>query len=74
MKSFYSNLFKNILLIFASLIFILLLFEIFLRLFMPQIFEIHPPGLYMENQAVGYTHTPYYEGYIEREEFKNYIR
>lgn len=52
----------------------LILFEVFLRLFKPQIFEIHPQGMYAANPRAGYVLNPGFNGSIKREEFTQYFR
>jgi lysophospholipase L1-like esterase len=44
--------------------------EGFLRLAKPQIFEVHPPGMYTADPEVGYVLTPGYEGYVTRPEYR----
>jgi hypothetical protein len=70
---FRSTTFKNLALLFASLVLVLVVFEILVRVFSPQIFEIHPPGLYAVDEDVGYTLTPGFAGHIEREEFRSQV-
>jgi lysophospholipase L1-like esterase len=41
-----------------------------LRLFSPQIFPVHPKGMYQIDQAVGYVLTPGYQGKIQRAEYE----
>ncbi len=43
--------------------------ELLLRFLRPQIFEIHPPGMYVEDPVLGYTLTPTFSGTIQRSEF-----
>jgi lysophospholipase L1-like esterase len=47
-----------------------MLSEIFLRIFLPQIFEIHPPGMYTADPEAGYVLTPGFHGTIKRAEFE----
>lgn len=60
----------NGLLITASLFVAIVLAEIFLRLFLPQIFAIHPPGIYIIDPEIGYVLKPGFRGVIQRAEFK----
>lgn len=68
-----SQFLKNLALVLGSMLFVLVVFELFLRLFSPQIFDVHPRGMYVPNQDVGYVLATDFEGYIEREEFKSRI-
>jgi hypothetical protein len=60
---------KNLALLIGSLFFVLVVFEVLVRVFSPQVFEIHPRGMYSEDEDVGYALTPGFEGRLEREEF-----
>jgi hypothetical protein len=46
---------------------------LYLKFFSPQIFDIHPKGLYRFDKDVGYVLNPGFEGIIQREEFKTKI-
>lgn len=48
--------------------------ELFLRTLRPQIFDIHPPGMYTEHPELGYVLTPDFEGTIQRSEFATPVR
>lgn len=48
--------------------------ELFLRLVRPQIFDIHPPGMYTEHPDLGYLLTPEFAGTIRRSEFAAPVR
>jgi lysophospholipase L1-like esterase len=48
--------------------------EVGLRLFRPQVFPVHPPGLYVLDPAVGYRLAPGFEGVLERSEYRHEIR
>jgi lysophospholipase L1-like esterase len=48
--------------------------EVGLRLFRPQIFALHPPGLYVADPAVGYVLAPGFEGKLRRAEFHTQVR
>jgi len=65
-----SQIFKNSFLVIASLLIAMLLSEMFFRLFLPQTFEVHPPGMYAGDQEVGYVLTPGFKGTIRRAEFE----
>lgn len=43
--------------------------ELFLRLVLPQIFDVHPQGMYVEDEAVGYVLKPGFSGVLARPEF-----
>ena len=63
---------KLLLIIFGfSLSFFIL--EIGLRLFSPQIFAVHPPGLYSVDPDVGYVLTPDFQGELVRPEFDTVV-
>jgi len=47
--------------------------EIGIRLFFPQVFPPHPPGLYTEDSLVGFVLTPGFEGRHERPEFSTEV-
>jgi lysophospholipase L1-like esterase len=51
------------------LCFFLGLAEAGLRLFYPQVFPVHPEGMYQIDQAAGYVLTPGYQGNIKRVEY-----
>lgn len=55
------------------LVILLLLPEIFLRIFFPQVFPVHPAGMYTEDQKVGYVLTPGFSGVLQRAEFQTKI-
>jgi hypothetical protein len=48
--------------------------ELLLRFLRPQIFDIHPPGMYTEDPVLGYTLTPNFTGTIQRSEFTVPVR
>lgn len=48
--------------------------EILLLFLRPQVFQIHPPGMYQEDSELGYTLTPAFEGTIRRSEFTVSLR
>ena len=60
----------NVVLMGASLLVAALGAEILLRVMKPQIFDIHPQGMYVADPSVGYLMTPGYAGVIERSEYK----
>jgi lysophospholipase L1-like esterase len=64
-----SQAFKNLALVAGSVLFVFALFEVFLRLFHPQVFEVHPQGMYLADDEAGYVLAPNFEGTIERAEF-----
>jgi len=47
--------------------------EIGIRLFFPQVFPPHPPGLYVEDPVVGFVLTPGFEGRHQRPEFSTEV-
>jgi lysophospholipase L1-like esterase len=51
----------------------LVLGEVTLRVLSPQIFPIHPPGLYEEDSDVGYVLTPGFRGSVRRAEFDSLV-
>jgi lysophospholipase L1-like esterase len=68
-----KNAVLKIVLIVSGLLLAFLLMEGFLRLFYPQIFPVHPPGMYIEDPEIGYVLTPGYSGELERAEFRTPI-
>lgn len=60
----------KIFLVLVSIMITLLAGEVFLRFAKPQIFEVHPKGMYMTDPDVGYVLAPGFEGYTTRSEFK----
>ena len=48
--------------------------EILLRILRPQIFEVHPRGMYLQHPTLGYTLAPDFEGTIRRSEFTVPVR
>ena len=52
----------KIALVLGSVLVALLVIEGFLRLAKPQIFELHPPGMYVADPDVGYVLTRGFEG------------
>ncbi|MDQ2691184.1 MAG: SGNH/GDSL hydrolase family protein, partial [Chloroflexota bacterium] len=58
----------------SGLLFAMLLAEGYLRLFQPQIFPVHPQGLYTEDPDIGYVLTPGYSGELVRSEFHTSIQ
>jgi len=65
---------SNLLLVGASMLFAVLCGEAALSLFLPQIFDVHPRGMYIEDPDVGYRLTPGFSGTIERSEFRQRFR
>jgi len=65
---------RNLVLIGASMLFAVLCGEVALRLFLPQIFDVHPRGMYIEDPDVGYRLTPNFSGVINRSEFSQRFR
>lgn len=59
----------NLLLVAGSLAIGLLGAELCLRFASPQIFDIHPRGMYVTDDAVGYVLTPGFSGILSRPEF-----
>jgi lysophospholipase L1-like esterase len=64
---------QKLLLIIGGLVAACFIAELALRVFSPQIFELHPRGMYRVDSAVGYTLTPGFEGYITRPEFRTLV-
>jgi lysophospholipase L1-like esterase len=62
--------FQNILLILGGVTIAFLLTEVFLRTVRPQIFDVHPPGMYSQNLEIGYVPTPDFIGEIVHSEFR----
>jgi lysophospholipase L1-like esterase len=60
----------KILLVLVSIVFTLLAGEVFLRFTKPQIFEVHPKGMYMPDPDVGYVLAAGFEGFMIRSEFQ----
>lgn len=60
---------QNGLLLLASLLLALGLGEVALRRWMPQIFPVHPPGLYTTDAEIGYVLTPGFHGRLQRAEY-----
>ena len=60
----------NLLLLAFSLLFALVCGEFILRIAKPQIFDVHPQGMYVEDPSVGYLLTPGFAGLMERSEFR----
>lgn len=44
--------------------------EVVLRLALPQAFDVHPPGMYVEDSTVGYVLTPGFTSTMRRAEFR----
>jgi lysophospholipase L1-like esterase len=63
--------FSTALLVVASLTLSLIAAEIGLRLALPQVFDVHPPGMYTVDDDVGYALTPSFNGILERSEFRH---
>ena len=59
----------DILLLAGSLGIWLLVAEVYLKFASPQIFDIHPRGMYVTDEAVGYVLTPGFNGILSRPEF-----
>lgn len=53
----------------VSVSIVCILFEISLRMFSPQIFEVHPPYMYQADPEVGYVLRPDFSSSIKRSEF-----
>jgi len=60
---------RNLLLAAAATLIALLLGEAAVRLIRPQIFPVHPPGMYVADPNVGYALAPGFQGRLERAEF-----
>lgn len=60
---------RNVLLAGASTAFALGIGEVAVRLVRPQIFPVHPAGMYVLDDAVGYALRPGFRGTLERAEF-----
>lgn len=59
----------NLLLVAGSLAIALIGAELYLRFASPQIFDIHPRGMYVPDDAVGYVLTPGFSAILSRPEF-----
>ena len=57
----------------ASFTLTLIAAEIGFRLFFPQVFDVHPRGMYSVDEAVGYVLTPGFNGVLERAEFSHAV-
>lgn len=60
---------RNLVLALTATMAALLVGELAVRLVRPQIYPVHPPGMYTLDEDAGYALTPSYSGVIEREEF-----
>lgn len=60
---------RNLLLAAAATLVALLLGEAAVRLIRPQIFPVHPPGMYVADPDVGSALAPGFQGRLERAEF-----
>lgn len=60
---------RNLLLAAVSLTVAAVLAEVAVRLLRPQLFPVHPPGMYVLDDDVGYALTPDFAGRLERAEF-----
>lgn len=65
---------KNFLVLLVTVILLFVLLELGFRIFKPQIFEIHPRGMYISDPHTGYSLNPGFTGYIERDEFRQPLR
>src|SRR5919106_6511273 len=63
--------FSAVLLVVASVTLTLIAAEIGLRLFLPQLFDVHPRGMYIVDAAVGYVLMPSFNGVLKRPEFRH---
>lgn len=61
---------KQLILLAISLLLVLAAIEIAMRIFLPQVFEPHPPGLYVPDPDVGYALTPGFRGTWTGAEFE----
>ena len=64
------GLIRRILTFAFGFVLVLLVAELALRLFWPQVFPHHPPGMYTPHPELGHVLTPSFEGQIQRAEFK----
>jgi len=64
------GLIRRLLTVAGGLVLVLLAAELALRLFWPQIFIHHAPGMYTPHPELGHVLTPPFEGQIQRTEFK----
>ena len=62
--------FQKSVLIIGGLLVVCLILEAGLRLFYPQNFQVHPPGMYTLDPAVGYVLTPGFKSTMNRPEFQ----
>jgi hypothetical protein len=61
---------QNILLMIGGIFIAFFLAEILLRTIRPQIFDVHPQGMYIEDPDIGYTLTPDFTGELVSSEFR----
>lgn len=59
----------NIALMAVALASIIFFAEVLLRIFMPQIFPVHPRGLYQSHPQIGYVLSPGFSGRLQRAEY-----
>jgi lysophospholipase L1-like esterase len=63
----------SVLVVAASFAVTLIAAEIGFRLVFPQVFDVHPRGMYSADEAVGYALTPGFNGILERAEFSHEV-
>lgn len=63
----------EVVLVVASFTLTLIAVEIGFRLLLPQVFDVHPRGMYSVDEAVGYVLTPGFNGTLERAEFSHAV-
>lgn len=68
-KGILKRIFPNLLLLTIVLAGIFFFAEVFLRFFMPQIFPVHPRGLYESHPEIGYVLSPGFKGRLQRAEY-----
>jgi lysophospholipase L1-like esterase len=64
------GLIRRLLTLAGGLVLVLLVAELALRLFWPQVFTHHAPGMYTPHPELGHVLTPSFEGEIQRSEFR----
>lgn len=66
--------FARLLLLTGSVVIGLALAELMVRIAAPQLYPVHPPGMYVEDRQLGYALEPGFTGILERSEFHDTVR
>ncbi len=64
---------QKLLLVVGGVIAACVIAELGLRIIRPQIFELHPPGMYQADSEIGYVLTPGFDGFVTRAEFRHRV-